>query len=48
MALLSLFSFLKAVGFFYEKYKKLPQPLKLPDIHASTKDYLDLKNTYKT
>lgn len=39
--------FLKAVDIFYKTFKYLPQPIRVPDIHTSTKDYIELVNVYK-
>lgn len=44
---LAILQFLRACGHFYKTNGGLPQPTQLPDMHTSTRIYLELKQVYR-
>jgi hypothetical protein len=43
----AVLQFLRACGRFYKDNASLPQPTQLPDMHTSTRIYLELKQVYR-
>lgn len=43
----AILQFLRACGHFYKTNGGLPQPTQLPDLHTSTRIYLELKQVYR-